>query len=1187
PPAARGAEAARRLGEEARRPFALARGPLLRAALLRLDEEEHTALFVLHHIVSDGWSTGLLAEEVSALYTAIARGEPSPLAPLPVQYADHAVWQRAWLAGGVLDAQLAWWRERLAGAPALLELPTDRPRPAVQGDRGDWRRWELAPATAAGLRALAREEGATLFMVVAAAWQLLLSRYAGQDEVLVGTPVAGRTRVETERLIGFFVNTLVLRTDLSGDPSFRALLGRVREATLGAHQHQDVPFERLVEELQPERSTRHTPFFQTMLSLHTGARRELRLGPVAAEPVAADAQAAKFDLTLEAAADGEGLGGTLVFRTELWDAPTVERMAGHLRTLLEAIVARPDRPVTAVALLGRAERRQVEEWSTSGAAAADRRPVHALFAEQAERTPGSVALVYGDVSLTYAELHHRSSRLASLLAERGVRPGTRVCVCAERSPELVVALLGILKAGGAYVPLDPQYPAERLAFMLADARGPVLVTQESVRGRLPEFAGALVSLDGDAAGIAGQGGEAPAVEVSADDLAYVIYTSGSTGLPKGTEVPHRAIPGFFRGVDYARFDEGTVLLQHSSVSWDALTLELWPALLSGGRCVLYSGAAAEPALLGEQVREHGVDTLWLTAAYFNLVVDTCPEILRGVAQVMTGGEAVSVPHVRRALELYPGLRLVNGYGPSECTVFASCYVVPAGFDGSVVPIGRPVGDRRVHLLDRAWEPVPVGVPGELCIGGAAVARGYLGRPELTAEKFVPDPFGEPGARLYRSGDRVRWRADGVLEFVGRADFQVKIRGFRVEPGEVEAALAAHPQVREAAVAVREASPGERRLVGYVTAEAGQTLPGGELRAWLGERLPEYMVPAAVVVLGTMPLTAHGKVDRRALPEVELAAGAQGRVAPRTPTEEVLAGIYAAALGVEGVGAADDFFALGGHSLLATRAVSRVREAFGVELPMRALFEAPTVAGLAARVDALLREDGGTPAPPLLPVPRDGRPLPLSFAQQRLWFIDRLAPGSAAYNIPSALRLRGRLDVAALRAAVGGVVRRHEALRTVFADVGGEPVQVVGAPRAVPVPLADLRGLGAEERSAELRRLAREESLRPFDLAAGPVLRCALVRVDEEEHALLFTLHHVAGDAWSMELLTGEVAALYDASSRGEPSPLPPLPVQYADYAVWQRAWLSGDVLERQLGWWRGRLAGAPPNLDLPTDRPRT
>jgi amino acid adenylation domain-containing protein len=1192
PPEAREARARRVVADEARRPFDLERGPLLRTRMLRLAAEEHVLVLSMHHVVSDGWSMGVLLRETAALYEALSRGEPSPLPELPVQYADFAVWQRAWLTGDALERQLAWWRERLADAPAVLEIPTDRPRAPLPGERGAVVARTLPREAAEGLRALARAEGATLYMTLLAALDVLLARWSGQDDVVVGTPIAGRNRVETEGLIGFFVNTLALRTDLSGEPTFRELLARVRAATLGAYQHQDVPFERLVEELGVERSLSHTPLFQVMFTLDDGAAAPRPFGGMEAALFRTAGETVKFDLTFSVAARDEGLDLHAAFRAELWDAATVERALGSLARLLEAAAADPGRRVGELPMLAPAEReRIVAEWSGGRGDLPRAATVPELFAEQAARAPDAVALTWGPRSLTYAELDRRSDALARRLAPLGVHPGARVGLCVERSPEMVVGMLGILKAGGAYVPLDPRYPAGRLAWMLADAGVRVLLTQDGLRGRFPEFAGAVVLVGDDAD--PDDGSALPHSRTlalphppSPDDPAYVIYTSGSTGTPKGSVVPHRAVPGFFSGVDYARFDRSTVTLQHTSLSWDIPALELWAPLLSGGRCVLLQGEAGDPALLGKQLREHGVNTLWLTAAYFNLVVDSCPEVLEAVEQVITGGEALSAPHVRRALELRPGLRLANGYGPSETNVFAACWTVPADFDGDVVPIGRPVGDRRVYLLERGMEPVPAGVPGELCVGGPGVALGYLGRPEPTAASFVPDPFsGEPGARLYRTGDRARWRADGTLEFMGRTDFQAKIRGFRVEPGEVEAVLAAHPGVAGAAVTVREDAPGERRLVAYVVPAEEEPASPAALREHLRERLPEHMVPAAVVQLDALPLTATGKLDRRALPAPEVEA--EGYAAPRTPTEQLLAGIWAEVLGRDRVGIHDDFFELGGHSLLATRVVSRVRPAFGVEVPLRAIFEAPTVAGLAARVAAERGEGAEAPLPPLLPVPRDPlRALPLSFAQQRLWFIHRMDPESGAYNVPLALRLRGALDPRVLRRTLAEIVRRHETLRTVFEERGGEPVQTVRPPAAVPLPAVDLSGLPEREREARARRLVLEEARRPFDLERGPLLRARLLRLAPGEHVLVLAMHHVASDEWSTGVLLREAAALYAAFARGASSPLPELPVQYADFAAWQRSWLAGEALDAQLRWWKARLAGAPPLLELPTDRPR-
>ncbi len=1186
PDTERDAEAERLASGEALLPFDLARGPLLRSTLLRVGEDEHVLLFTLHHVVSDGWSMQVLVREVSALYAAYARGEEPALPELPVQYADYAVWQRGWLAGEVLEEQVGWWRERLAGAPPLLEVPVDRPRAAGRGAGAGTYALTLPPAASRGLRALSRSAGTTLFMTVLAGWQALLARYAGQDDVVVGTPVSGRTRAELEGLIGFFVNMLPLRADLSGDPAWSELLGRTRAAALGAFDHQELPFERLVEELGAGRSLAHTPVFQATFALNrSGAEQKLALGSLDLASFESGAGAAKFDLELTVTDEPDTLEATLVYREALFDAATAERMAGHLATLLEAMAADPRRRLSEVPLLRGAERARVLETWNATAAVLPHACVHELFSAQAARTPHAVALVSGDAALTYAELDRAANQLAHLLRRRGVGPDARVGVCLERGPEMVIALLAVLKAGGAYAMLDPGLPPARLALLLDDLAAPVVLSRAPLRGRLPGELDVLC-VDAERERIGREPDTAPAVRITPEHLCYVIYTSGSSGLPKGTEVPHRAIPGFFRGADYARFDRDTVVLQHSSVSWDALTLELWPALLTGGRCVLYAGQSLDPEELAREVERHGVTTLWLTAALFNLVVDTRPELLDAVRQVMTGGEAVSAAHLRRARERSPGLRLVNGYGPSECTVFTSCHVVGGEVAGGEVPIGRPVGDRRVYVLDAWGEPVPVGVPGELHVGGPGVARGYLGQPALTAEKFVPDAFGgEPGARLYGSGDRVRWLATGELEFLGRVDAQVKIRGFRIEPGEIEAVLLEHPDVGEAAVTVREDEPGERRLAAYVVARAGVEIHGAELRAYLRERLPEHLVPAAFVALDSLPLTPNGKLDRRALPAPEYGSAADRYVAPRTPTEEVLAGIWREVLGTGRVGVDDGFFELGGHSLLATQVVSRVRQAFGVEVPLRALFEAPTVAGLAARIEAL--PGAGTSAAPAIErAPRDGA-LPLSFAQQRLWVVDRIEPGSAAYNLPYALRLRGALDLAALRASLDALVRRHETLRTTFQERDGVPVQFVHPAAPVALWELDLRGLSGAGRDAEAGRLAAEESMLPFDLARGPLLRSTLLRLADEDHVLCFTLHHVVTDGWSMDVLVGEVSALYAAFSRGESPGLPELPVQYADFAVWQREWLSGEVLDEQIGFWKEQLGGAPPLLEIAVDRPRS
>ncbi|MEW5931565.1 MAG: amino acid adenylation domain-containing protein, partial [Gemmatimonadota bacterium] len=1041
-------------------------------------------------------------------------------------------------------------------------------------------------------------EGATLFMTLLAGWQALLSRYSGQDDVVVGTPIAGRNRRETEGLIGFFVNTLALRARLAADPTWSGLLEQVREETLGAYDHQDLPFERLVEELGVERSLAHTPVFQTTFTLNLfdgESGEQLELGALGLGAFGGGGGVAKFDLDLVFADAGEGLGGTLIYKRALFEPATMARMAGHLEAVLEGMAADPRRRLSDVPLLRGAER---ERLLAASAPAADfpRACVHELFARQAERTADAAAVSFEGETLTYAELDRRANRLAHALRRRGVGPEVRVAVCAERSAELVVALLAVLKAGGAYVPIDPAYPAERIAYLLEDSGCAAVLVQEHLRGLLGETRMEAIALE-EALEEPGPGETAPEVEVDPGNAAYVIYTSGSTGRPKGVVVTHANVSRLFAATDaWFGFGERDAWTLFHSYAFDFSVWEMWGALLYGGRLVVVPWETSrDPEAFYALLAREGVTVLNQTPSAFRQLAAV--EEGRGASAdlalryVVFGGEALDPGTLRGWMERHGEDRplLVNMYGITETTVHVTYRPVRRADveAGERSPVGEAIPDLGVRVLDRWGSPVPAGVPGELYVGGAGVARGYLGRPELTAERFVPDPFAaEPGARLYRSGDRARWLAEGELEYLGRTDAQVKIRGFRIEPGEIEAVLCRHPGVREAVVAVREDAPGDRRLAAYVVPQEGAQLSTADLRAFVQERLPEHMVPAAFVVLEALPLTANGKVDRRALPAPDRGTAPDAYTAPRTPAEEVLAGIWAEVLGVETVGVEDNFFALGGHSLLATQVISRVRAAFGVEVPLKALFEAPTVAGLAGRIEAL-RGDGALLAPPILPVPRDGSPLPLSFAQQRLWVVDRIEPDSAAYNMPSPLRLRGALELPVLRASLDALVRRHESLRTVFPEEGGRPVQVVRPAVRVPLPTVDLRGLPEEARQAEAKRLSGAEAMRPFDLARGPLLRGTLVRLGEEDHVLLFNLHHIVSDGWSMQVLVREVSTFYAAFARGEAADLPELPVQYADFAVWQREWLSGEVLQAQIGFWKERLGGAPPLLEIPTDRPRS
>ncbi len=1171
-----------RAGEEARRAFDLSAGPLFRTALLRLGAEDRVLLLSMHHIVSDGWSMGVLFRELSALYEAYREGRESPLPELAVQYADYAVWQREQLAGAVLDRQLAYWRERLADAPALLELPTDHPRPAVQRYRGATVPAELSPELLERLQALGRSEGATLYMTVLSAFQVLLSRYGGSEDIVVGSPIAGRTRGEVEGLIGFFVNTLVLRTDLSGDPGFREALRRVREATLGAYEHQEVPFEKLVAELQPERSLTHAPLFQVMFTLQDvegggGALPGLEVGGAGAAT-----EIAKFDLSLTLAATPQGLRGGLNYSTDLFERGTVERMLGHLARVLEQVAADADVRLSRLELLGEAERARVlEAWNGTAAKVPADQCIHQLFEAQVARTPGAVAVRFEEESLTYRELNARANRLAHHLRALGVGPDARVGICVERGPEMVAGLLAILKAGGAYVPLDPAYPADRLRTMLEDSAPAALVTQSPLAGTFAGLDVPVVELDASAPAWGGEPETNPErAELRPDHLAYVIYTSGSTGRPKGVLVEHRGlvnhtvwqIGAFGIGAD-------DTVLQRTSISFDASVWELWTPLAAGAcLLVLSSAAAKDPGAIGRVITHGGVTIAQFVPTLLQAVLGALPAGASLPCRIaFCGGEPLSAALVDEARAAGVG-EVVNLYGPTETTIQVAFHVCEA--DGRAPAIGRPIANARIYVLDVRGEPAPVGVAGELYVGGTGVARGYLGRAGLTAERFVADPF-SPGAgvRMYRTGDLGRWRADGTLEFLGRTDFQVKVRGFRIELGEIEAALLEHEGVRECAVLARE-DAGEKRLVAYVVGG----VEAEELREHLRKHLPEYMVPSAFVFLDALSLTPNGKLDRRALPAPQYAAEADRYVAPRTPAEEVLAGIWAGVLRLEQVGVTESFFELGGHSLLATRVVSRIREVFAVEVPLRALFEGPTVAELAKAVEDERRRRLPV-LPQVVPVERTGA-LPLSFAQERLWFLDRLAPDSPFYNVPVAWRLEGALDEAALERALGEIVRRHEALRTTFAEVDGSPVQVIASFEGFALPVEDLSDLSEADRGAVVRRRAGEEARQPFDLAAGPLVRAALLRLGTEDHVLLLSMHHIVSDGWSMGVLFRELSALYAAYREGGESPLPELPVQYADYAVWQREQLAGEVLDRQLAYWREHLVGAPELLELPTDHPR-
>jgi amino acid adenylation domain-containing protein len=949
--------------QEAQRPFDLARGPLLRASLLKLSQHEHVLLLATHHIVSDGWSLGVLNRELGALYSAYARDQPSPLSELPVQYADYAIWQRQWLQGEVLENQLQYWSEQLTGAPPQLQLPTDRPRPAVASFKGALLSFDLPAVLRLALEKLARDGGATLFMVVLAAFQVLLSRYSGEHDVVVGSVVAGRTHAQTEGLIGLFVNTLILRTELSGNLSFRQLLGRVKEVTLGAYAHQGLPFEKLVIELRPERNLTRQPIFQVALALQNFPHEQLELVGLTWTPIDIEQITALFDLSLYLFESSDGLGGLFEYATDLFNRETIERMAGHFRTLLEGIVAEPDRPIRQLQLLRDTDREQVlHRFNDTAVPYTREKVIHELFEDQQKRTPDAMAVMYKDQSLTYAVLNARANQLARYLRGKGVGPDQLVALCVERSLEMVVGLLGILKAGGAYVPLDPAYPFERLAYMLKDAAPTVLLTQERLKGKLPDTAAEVISLDSDWNEIAGEIAnnlDLRAVGLRSQHLAYVIYTSGSTGTPKGVLVAHEnLVASNFARTHFYGMCRHFLLI--SSIAFDSSCAGIFGVLTTGGKLTIATeDSLCDPGALLDAIRQQGItDLLCVPSLYHSMLsLNRDGNSIASLARVVVAGEVCPASLLEMSAQGTTNIRLFNEYGPTEATVWATVFECKDDAFDSNVPIGRPIANTQIYILDQCYRVVPIGVVGEIYIGGAGVARGYLNRPELTAERFLPDLFrADSRARLYKTGDLGRWRSDGTIEYQGRNDDQVKIRGYRIELGEVEAQLRRYGQVREAAIVAREDVPGEKRLVAYVipddATDAGAAPSVEALRAHLKAVLPGYMVPSAFVMLKCFPLTPNGKLDRSALPAPELGAyGSRQYEAPQGEMEEILAQIWKELLRVERVGRHDNFFELGGHSLLATRLISRVRELLRVELPLRALFDAQTMKQLSVCVKA--------------------------------------------------------------------------------------------------------------------------------------------------------------------------------------------------------------------------------------------
>ena len=1168
-------EVAARREQEAQQPFDLRQGPLLRVTLARLDDEQHQLWVTLHHIVADGWSLNILLDEFARLYAA--QGQPVSLAELPLGYADYGNWQRQWLADGESARQLAYWQAKLDGELAVLDLCTDQPRASLRDRRAARLSVKVPTKLGAALKDLARDQQASLFMVLLAGWQALLHRYSGQGDIRVGVPNANRPRQETQGMVGFFINTQVLRAELDGRLPFAQLLGQVRQATLEAQAHQDLPFEQLLEALP---QAREQGLFQVMFNHQQRDLSALRRLPgLLAEELPWHSREAKIDLQLHSEEDHQGrLTLAFDYAVGLFEPATVQRLAGHLLALLEQVCAVPDLALGEVQLLDEQSRAQLLSWGQAPMVSAPGLVVEQLN-EQARQTPERTALVWDGGQLDYAELHQQANRLAHYLRDKGVGPDTCVAIALERSPQLLVGLLAILKAGGAYVPLDTDYPAERLAYMLADCKAGLLLSHSDLLDTLPQVDG-VSAIALDQLHLDSWPSQAPGLRLHGDNLAYVIYTSGSTGQPKGVGNTHAALAERLHWMQQAyALDASDVLMQKAPISFDVSVWECFWPLLSGCKLVLAGpGEHRDPQRIAQLVQQHGVTTLHFVPPLLQVFVQEplaagCSSLRR----LFSGGEALSAALRDRVLQLLPQVQLHNRYGPTETAINVTHWHCQAS-DGERSPIGRPLGNVLCRVLDDEFELTAPGVPGELCLGGAGLARGYLGRAGLTAERFVPQPDGD-GARLYRSGDRARWQVgSAALDYLGRLDQQVKVRGFRVEPEEVQAVLLAQAGVEQALVLIHKDAVAAQ-LVGYYSG-VEQT---AALLATLAEHLPAYMVPAQLIHLAQMPLGPSGKVERKALPAPVWQQ--REHVEPQSALQQQVAAIWREVLNLPRIGLQDDFFALGGHSLLATQIVSRTRQALDVELPLKVLFEASELGAFCAEI-ARLQDSGARNQQGAIARVDRRQAVPLSYSQQRMWFLWQMEPDSPAYNVGGMARLRGALHVDAFERALQALIVRHETLRTTFPSIDGKPYQCVADDSNLQLAWHDFSGIDAEAREQRLQQLADDQAHQPFDLERGPLLRACLVKAGEREHYFVLTLHHIVTEGWAMDIFARELGELYEAFVDERESPLAPLAVQYLDYSVWQRQWLEGGEGARQLAYWQARLGAEHPVLALPADRPR-
>ena len=1181
----RNSEIQRRIKAESECPFDLSAGQLLRCSLLRIGDQEHVLILMTHHSVSDAWSMGILTRELWTLYEAFSNGKPSPLELFPVQYSDYAVWQRNWLQSEVLDTQLTYWKKQLENI-SILTLPSDRPRAPRQSFRGARVPITLPQALTGSVNELSSRCALTPFMTLLAAFQVLLFRYTGQDDIVIGSPIANRRRPEIEGLIGFFVNTLVLRANLSGNPSFRELLSRVKDTCVAADANQDLPFEKLVQELQLERDLSRNPLFQVMFVLQNATRPFSGIPGLRVEPIELEPTRSPFDLSLFLREREGKYTGYLDYNTDLFNRDRIERMAGHFQTLLEAIVADPDQSITTLSILAEAERHQIlVEWNDTAADYPKDKCIHQLFEAQVERTPEAIALEFDGEELTYRALNRRANQLAHYLIRLGIGPEKLVGICVERSIEMVVGLLGILKSGGAYVPLDPRYPHERVGFMMDDSQISALLIRKKFLSSVC-YRGLTIPLD-DPQVCWHEHEENPKNVAMSDAPAYVIYTSGSTGIPKGVIGTHRGAVNRFVWM-WRRFpleanEKGCV---KTSLSFVDSVWELFGPMLHGVRIVLIPDDVVQdiPRFV-QELAQRRITRIVLVPSLLQSILDTVPDILDRLPDLKiwsSSGESLSKELADQFRTHLPGRKLLNLYGSSEVAADVTFYDCCDRAQGSNMRIGRPINNTQIYILDSGMQPVPIGVPGEIYVGGAGLARGYLNRPELTNEKFIENPFNTNAkSRLYRTGDLAHYRPDGNIEFLGRLDNQVKVRGYRIELGEIESAIIQHPGIEHCVVIVQNKPFGSDQIVGYIVPMPQLATPVGEVRRFIARKLPEYMVPSQFVVLERLPLTFNGKVDRNALTPANWVTPqlTRGLVEPRTEMEELIAQIWRDILKLERIGIHDNFFELGGHSLLAVQIVSKLCFASVKQLSLRVFFENPTVARLAQALESSVYDGDAFVLPPIKAVSHKGA-IPLSISQEPFFIVDFLIGGAAFMNMPYAYRLSGQVNVQALRKAIQEIVDRHETLRTVFDGDEDAPVQIVRRAKMIRLSFTNLSRLSPDKKEEKLQRLSKEDASKKFDLTKAPLLRSKLVRLEPNEYVLFVTMHHIVSDQWSMGVFRKELGILYDAFVKGQPSPLPEPSLQFVDFVIWQKQMLNEGLFNEQIDYWTKQLAMPLARLDF-------